>query len=156
MDVIDGVVGHAGNQVPARLTFKGVNLGGVAEQVRLPLVGVAADEAVEILKTHTCWPLVEGPDRAGLEGRRVVVLAEPGCGVAVIEQNPSDGGLVLGDDAVVAREACSLLRDHAEPGRVVIAAGDERGAGGRAERCGVDVIVAQTVLSQPGPWPVWE
>ena len=110
MQVINGVIGHAGNQVPPRLTFKGVNLGGVAEQVRLPLVGVAADEAVEILEAHAGRPLVKRPDRAGIERRRVVVFAEPGGGIAVIEQNPSDGSLVLGDDAVVAGEAGRLAR----------------------------------------------
>ena len=146
IQVINGVVGHAGDQVPSRLALKGIDLGGVAEQVRLPLVGVAADEAVEILEAHAGRPLVERPDRTGREGRRVVVLAEPGGGVAVIEENPSDGGLVLGDDAVVAGEAGGLLGDHAETGRVMIAAGDERGAGRRTERGGVDVVVAQTVF----------
>ena len=146
IQVINGVIGHAGNQVPARLAFKGVNLGGVAEQVWLPLVGVSADEAVEILEAHAGRPLVERPDRAGLERRRVVVLAEPGGGVAVIEENPSDGGLVLGDDTIVAGEAGSLLGDHTEPCRVMVAPRDERGPGWRAERGGVDVVVAQTVF----------
>ena len=75
-----------------------------------------------------------------------MVLAEPRGGVAVVEQDATDGGLVLGDDAVVAGEAGGLLGDHAEAGRVVVAAGDERGAGRRAERGGVNVVVAQAVL----------
>ena len=61
-------------------------------------------------------------------------------------QDAADGGLVLGDDAVVAGEAGGLLGDHAEAGRVMVAPGDERGARRRAERGGVDVVVAQTVL----------
>ncbi len=146
VQVIDGVVGHAGDQVPARLALERIDLGGVAEQVRLPLVRIAADEAVEILEAHAGRPLVERPDLAGGERRRVVILAEPRGGVAVVQQNASDGGLVLGDDAVVAGEARGLLGDHAEADRVMVAPGDERGARRRAERGGVDVVVAQTVL----------
>ncbi len=74
---VDGVVRHGGGQVPARLADVGINRRGVAEQVRLPLAGVAADEPVEILEAHADRPLVERPDLAGREGRRVVVLAEP-------------------------------------------------------------------------------
>ncbi len=146
VQVVDGVVGHAGNQVPARLALEGIDLRGVAEQVRLPLVGVAADEPVEILKAHADGPLIERPDLAGRKSRRVVVLAEPRGGVAVVQQDAADGGLVLGDDAVVARKAGGLLGDHAEAGRVMVAAGDQRGARRRAERGGVDVVVAQAGL----------
>ena len=38
---------------------------------------IAADKPVEILETHAGRPAVKRPDRAGLEGWRVVVLAEP-------------------------------------------------------------------------------
>ena len=143
------VVGHAGDQVPAGLALEGIDLRGVAEQVRLPLVRVAADEPVEILEAHAGRPLVERSDLTGAERRRVVVLAEPRGGIAVVEQDATDGGLVLGDDAVVAREAGGLLRDHAEAGRVMVAPGNQRGARRRAERGGVNVIVAQTGLRDP-------
>jgi hypothetical protein len=36
-----------------------------------------------------------------------VILAEPRSGVAVFEQNASNRGLVLGDDAVVAGEVAA-------------------------------------------------
>ena len=58
--VFDGVVGHRRDQVPARLALKGIDLGGVAEEIGLPLVGVAADEAIEILEAHSDGPLIEG------------------------------------------------------------------------------------------------
>ena len=45
----------------------GIDRRGVAEQVRLPLAGVAADEAVEVLEAHADRPLVERPGLAGLE-----------------------------------------------------------------------------------------
>ena len=145
-DVVDRVVRHAGDEVPARLAVEGIDLGGVAEQIRLPLVGVAADKAVEILEAQAGRPLVEGPDLAGGKRRGVVVLAEPRRGIAVVEQDPPDGGLVLGDDAVVAREARRLLGDHPEAGRVMVSAGDERRSRRRAQRRGKHAIVAQTLV----------
>ncbi len=84
---VDSIVGHRCDKVPRpRLLAKErIDLRRVAEKVRLPLVGVAADKAIEVLKSHAGRPLVEGSDLAGGEGRRVVVLAEPGRRVAVIE-----------------------------------------------------------------------
>ena len=143
---VDGVVGHPSDEIPARLAIEGINLRRVAEQVRLPLVGITADEAIEILKAHAGRPLVERPDLARSERRRVVVLAEPRRGIAVIQQDPADGGLVLGDDAVVAGEAGRLLGDHAEAGRVMVAAGDQRGARRRAQRSGEYPIIAQALV----------
>jgi hypothetical protein len=57
-----GIVGHGGGQVPARLADIGINRRGVAEEVALPLAGVAAYEAIEILESHAGRPLFEGPN----------------------------------------------------------------------------------------------
>ena len=99
----------------------GIDRRGVAEEVGLPLAAVAAHEAVEILEAHAGGPLIEGPNLAGLEGRRVVVLAEPQGGVAVVAEDAADGGLVFGNDAVVAGKTGGLLGDHAEARRVMVA-----------------------------------
>lgn len=45
----------------------------------------------------------------GIGCRCVMILAKPGRGVTVILKHPPDGGLVLGDDAVVTGEARGLL-----------------------------------------------
>ena len=143
----DGLVRHRGGEVVTGVALERIDVGGVAGEVRrLPLVGVAAHEAVEVLEAHADRPLVEGADGARLEGRRVVVLAEPRGAVAVVLQDLADGGLVFGDDAVVAGVARRLLGDHAEARRMMVAAGDEGRPGGRAQRRGVEVGVAQTHL----------
>ncbi len=146
VQVVYGLVGHGGGQVPPRLAFERIDLGGVLEEVGLPLVGITAHEAVEVLKAQAGGPLVEGPGLAGRESRRVVILAEPRRGVAVVQQDAADGGLVFGDNAVVAGEPGGLFGDDAEAGRVVVATGQQRGPGGRAQGGGVDVVVAQAVI----------
>ena len=144
----DRLVGHRGGQVVVRVVLERIDVGRVAGEVRrLPLVGVAAHEAVEVLEAHADRPLVERPGRGRLEGRRVVVLAEPRGAVAVVPQDRADRGLVLGDDAVVAGIARRLLGDHAEADRVVVAPGDQRRARRRAQRGRVEVGVAQPVAA---------
>ena len=61
---VNGVVGHGGDEVPGsrRLALEGIDLGGVAEEVRLPLVGVTANEPVEVIEAHADGPLVERAD----------------------------------------------------------------------------------------------
>ena len=125
------------------MTNPRVDLRRVAEEVRPPLVRVAADEAIEVVEAHAGRPLGERPDLAGLVGRRVVVLAEPARRVAVVAQNAADRRVVRADDAVVAGEAGGLLGDHAEADRVMVAAGDDRGARRRAQRGGENPVVAQ-------------
>src|SRR5690242_18262320 len=58
--VLDGLVGHGGGEVPARMALKWEDGTRVAIQVRLPLTGITADEAIEVFEAHTVRPLVEG------------------------------------------------------------------------------------------------
>src|SRR5438046_3541868 len=125
IQVIDGVIRHARHQIPAGLAIEGIDLRRVAKQVWLPLVSVAADEPVEILEALPNGPIIKRPDLTGTEGRHVVVLAEPRRRITIVQQDAAEGRLVLSDNAVVAREARGLLRDHAEAGCVMVASGDE-------------------------------
>ena len=145
-DVRDRVVGHGRGEVPFRIADVGIDRRGLAEQVRLPLAGVAADEAVEVIEAHADRPAVERPGLARLERRHVVVLAEPRGGVAVVLEDAADGRAVFADDAVVAGKARGYFGDHAETRRVVVAAGDQRRARRRAERGGMELRVAQPRL----------
>ena len=108
LHVLDGLVGHRRRQVPARIALEGIDRRRIAEQVRLPLAGVAADEAVEIFEAHAVGPLLERPGLARLVRRRVVVLAEPRGGVPVRLQDGADGALVDRDDRVVARKPVAI------------------------------------------------
>src|SRR5271167_2370007 len=78
LHVLDGLVGHRRSQIPAGLTLKWIDGRRIAIEVWLPLAGVAADEAVEILEPHTIRPLVERPGLSRLIEGSVVILAEPG------------------------------------------------------------------------------
>src|SRR5438046_3007028 len=77
LHVLDRFVGHGGGEIPARLALERVDRRRIAEQIRLPLAGVTADEAIEVLEANAVRPLVEGPGLRCLIERRVVILAEP-------------------------------------------------------------------------------
>ena len=85
LDVLDCVIGHRGDQVPAGFAVEGLDWRGVAVQVaRLPLAGVAAGETIEIVVAlNFTGQLVKRPGRAGSGRRDIVILAEPGGRVAI-------------------------------------------------------------------------
>ena len=86
----------------------------VLKQIRRPLVGLTAHEAIEIVEAHPRRPLVKRPGGAVLIGGGVVVLAKPRGRIAVALENLTDGRLVRGDDGVIARKAGGHFRDHPE------------------------------------------
>src|SRR6516165_2699765 len=93
--VRDGLVRQVGGEVVAGLPDPGKNLRHVLEEVRGPLVGLASQEAIEVLEAHADGPLIEWASRAVLIAWRVVVLSEPGCRVAVLLQDRADRGVLL-------------------------------------------------------------
>src|SRR5262245_31393078 len=118
----------------------------ILKEIGRPLIRFTAHEPVEVLETHPAGPLVEGSSKAVKIGRRVMVLTEPACGVAILLQDLANGGFVLCNDAVVARVASGLLGDHTKTRRVMVAAGDQRSARRRAECCRVELRVTQPCL----------
>jgi hypothetical protein len=145
-EVADRLVGHGGDEVPAGAAEEGLDWSRVAEQIAgLPLTRVVADEAVVIIKAldRSGRPFVERACLARIPLRHVVVLAVPGGGVAALAQNFADCDGVAWDDAVVAGKPGRLVDDNAGANRMVIAAGEQRGACRRAECCGVEPVVAQ-------------
>src|SRR5207244_3190501 len=118
----DRLIGHVGDEVVIGLADPWIYLGVIAEQIRRPLVGFATHEAVEVLKPHPRRPLVERAGYTVLEGGRVVVLAEPRCGITVVPESRADRRLVRRDYRVIARETGGQLRDHTKASRVMVAA----------------------------------
>ena len=142
LDVFDRLVRHVGGEVIVGFADPRKNLPVVLEQIRRPLVGLAAHEAVEVVKTHSRRPLVERAGDGVLVGWRVVVLAEPRRGIAVVFEDPADGRVILADDRVIARESGRQLGDDAEAPGVMIASGDQRRPRRRAQRGRIELRVA--------------
>ena len=119
---------------------------GVAVQEWRPLIGLAAHEAVEIVEAHPSGPLVERSGGAVLVVGRVVVLAEPRRGIAVLLQDFANGGVVDANNGVVARIARGLLGNDPETNGVMVTPGNDRRPRRRTERGGMELRIAQSHL----------
>ena len=107
--------------------------GGIADQRRVELIGLAGDEAVEIIEALVGRPVVERAGRAGLVVGHIVVLAPPPAGVAGLLEQFTHGGAALGDDAAVTGVPGSHFLDHPGRHRMMVASGQQSGAGGGAQ-----------------------
>ena len=115
---------------------------------RPPLVGVAADEAEEVLEAEAGRPEIERPGLARLPIGNVVVLSKPGGAPGIELENLGDGRRVLLHDRVVAGEAGGRLGDRRRVDGVMVAAGDQRRARRAAQGGGVKLRVAEATLGE--------
>ena len=120
----------------------------VLDEARLPLRGLAGEEAVEVVEAVAGGPVGERAHRGRLVGGRVVPLAEGGGLVAVVAQDLGHGGGRHRHDAGVAVPVHRALGDGAGADALVVAPGEQRGARGRADRGGVEPVVADAVVGE--------
>jgi hypothetical protein len=149
-DPLEGLVRHVREQVVALLgRLLQLDRRGPFVERRVPLVRLAADEAVEVLEASAArGPGVEGSGRARLPDRHLVALAELRGGVAVERQRPRQRRHGIRQDRAVARRAARDLGDVAHAGRVVVASGQQRLARRRAQGGRVEAIVLQSPRGQ--------
>ena len=145
-DQLDRVVGQVLAEVVAllrrpRLRDRRVVLG----QVGIPLVRLAAEEAVEALEPAAERPAVERARRGVVLRRRQVPLAEAERVVAVLEQHLGQHPVLERHAPVVAGVAGRQLHDARDAVGVVVAAGQDARPRRRAQRRGVHVRVAQAL-----------
>ena len=118
-------------------------------EVRRPLVGLAAEEAVELIEPRPRGPAVGGAGGAHFPGRGLVVLAEEARAVAVQAHHLRERGHVVRALSGVARKGGGGLRDPAHVVHVVVAAAEQRCPRGRADGGGVELVEAQALAGQP-------
>ena len=146
----DGAVGEIlGQRVALLGRLRRLDRRGALVQPGVVLVGLATDEAVEVLEAGSGRPLVERARGRHLPHGHLVALAELRGRIAVELQGFGDRRLLLGPDAAVARRRGRHLGDRAHADRVVVAAGQHRLPGRRAQRGGVEPVELQTIGGQP-------
>ena len=147
--ICDGLVGQVLGEVIALL--RAVRLFDemvVFHQVGIPLVGLAAEEAVEAVEALLQRPLLAAGARGDIRLGDVVVLAQPEGAPAAVLQDLPDGGALIREAAVRTGESVGPLGDAGHAVEVVVATGQEGGAGRRAQRRGVPLRVDQPVVRQ--------
>ena len=116
---------------------------------RIPLVGLAADEAVEVLEAAAAGgPLVERSHRAGLPHRHLVALAELRGRVAIELERHGERRLVLRQHRGVAGGRGRDFADAAHVHGMMVAAREQRLARRRAQRGRVKAVELEPVGRQ--------
>ena len=137
----DGLIGQVLAQVIPLVGPPGwIDVVVVADEVGRPMVGVALEEAVVALEAQTQWPRIEGPGRRAVPARRQVPLAHGHGRVAGVTEEAGEGRRRLGQPGVVARETQRDVGQKAHADGVMVAAGEEGGPGGRAQRGHVEAV----------------
>ena len=141
-----GAIGQIFREV-VRLVVRRLDRAEVLVQPRLPLRGLAGQKAVEVVEPDALAgrPAGEGAHRRRLGRRGVVPLAEGGGLVAVGAQHLREGGRGPRDHPGVAVPVHRALGDRAGADALMIAAGQERRARGRADRRRVEGVVADAL-----------
>ncbi len=149
-DPCHGLVGHVLHEVVALFgRLLRFDRRGPFVNRRVPLVRLAAEEAIEILEAAAArWPGVERSDRAGFPHRHFVALAELRGRVAVELQRPCQRRNGVREHRAITRRAAGDLGDAAHAGGMVVAPGQHRLTGRRAEGGGVEAIVLQPVRGE--------
>ncbi len=143
----DGPVGEVRAEV-VRGIGRHLDLDRAVVQQGRPLVGLAAEEAVELLEAGTGRPEVERARGARLPQWRQVPLAECGGVVAVEPQDLGEGSDALGALAGLAGERRRHVLHGAGVVGVVVAAGEQRRPRRGAQRARVEVVVAQALAGE--------
>ena len=143
-----GLIRHVVGEVVARGLNIGVHTGHAIIYHGMPLVGLPADEAIELVEATAGGPAVEGSGNGTLPGRCLVVLAERTGAVTVEAQHFGHGGDALRTNAGVTGKGRGHLHDGAGIVAVVVVAGENGRACGRAQRGGVEAVVLQSVRRQ--------
>ena len=151
MQPLDGLVGERVGQVEVAVVGPAVHPvdAVVLADQRVVLPGLAGQEPPEVVEAPSAGPPVEGTGRALHPARRQVPLPDGCGGIAVELQHLRERRGVLGGHRGVAGERAGELADGTEADGVMVAPGEQRGPGGRAQSRDVEGVVAQPVAGQP-------
>ena len=146
-DPPDRAIGHVLGEVVALLGRPiGLDRHGVLVDGGRVLVGLAADEAVEVLEpVARRRPPIERAHRARLPDRDLVAFPEMRGGVAVELERLGERRHAAWPERVIARCGRGDLGDAAHADGMVVAPAEQRGAGRRAERRRVEPGVLEPV-----------
>ena len=122
----DGVIGHVlAEVIVGVLNVLRFYRNGVLVNRWCPLVGLPADETVEMLETLAGGPLPERTHRTGLPDRHLMTLPELGSRITVELQHLSQRRCGVGYYRRVARGTAGKLGYPTHPHRVMVAPGEK-------------------------------
>jgi len=147
LDPVDGAVGKVGGEMVVFVIRWAVDERIILDEMRIILMRLATDEAVEIIEAHGVRPMVERTLRARFDIRRVVPFAEHRGVIAVQAQHLGDAGGGFRPPAIIAGIAGGKIGNNAEPHGMMVAPGEQGGARGRAQAGIMKAVIEQPVAA---------
>ena len=147
LDPVDRLVRHVDGEVIV-LHLRRIDLLHAVIDERVPLVGLAANESVELVEPLVRGPAIERTRDAGLPGGGFVPLAECTGAVAVEPQHLRQRGHAVRNLPGVAGEGRGGLHDRAGIGRMMVPSGFQRDSRRRTQRGGVEIVEAQAACCE--------
>ena len=147
---VHGLVCHVLHEVIA-LFGRFPNLDGCSAFVErwIPLVGLAADESVEVFEsTSTGWPCIERAGRTGLPDRDFMTLAELSRRISVELERSREWRAGVRQKRVVSGRRGRYLGDTTHANRVMIPSGKHGLSRRRTECRGMESVVFQATGRQ--------
>jgi hypothetical protein len=120
----------------------------VVDKLRIVLMRIAAEEAIIALEAAAQRPAFIGTGRRDLVRRGQMPFAERVGVVAMLQQHLREKAVFEGDVAVAARIARRPLGNAGHSVRMMVAPGQNAGAGRRAECRGVHVVEQQPLRGE--------
>ncbi len=141
----NGFVSHVGDQVIVGVPLQ-FHLRRAVVKRRDPLVHVAADKTVELLKSTAGRPTIKGARRDDLPTGRFVALAISRGIVTVHPENLRQRRDIVRADRGIPRETSRIVCNISEIDGMLVVATEQSGPAGTADRRGVETVVTQPVI----------
>ncbi len=149
-DEADRLVDEIGGQMIAvGIGPRRIDVRVAGDELRRILIGLGVEEAVEAIEAAAERPAVEGAGGAALGQRRHMPLPDHVITIGVRAQHLGDGAGLARDLAAIAGIAGIEIGEAADADRMMVAAGQQRRARGRAHRRGMEARIAQALGRQP-------
>src|SRR5213593_3630735 len=136
----DCLVRHISGEVVIRIMGR-LDADGSVKNCWRPLIGFAADEAIELVEAGVSRPAVIGAGNGYFPRRSLMILPESSGAVSVQAKHFCQRRYIVRPDAGVAWKCGRKFHDGAGVVHVMIATGEQRGARGRTERTSVKGVV---------------
>src|SRR5216684_5334 len=136
----DRLVRHISSEVVIRIVRR-LHTNSSVKNCRRPLVGFAAEKAIELVEAGVSRPAVIGPGNGYLPRWSLMIFSESSSAVSVQAKHFCQRRDIVGPDAGVAWKSRGKFHDGAGVVHVMVATGQEGCARGRTERTGVKGVV---------------
>lgn len=147
LDPLNRLIGHIICEVVILLVWRRHPSHTVIDQW-IPLIGFAANEAVELVETLLCGPAIKGPRNTCFPGRRFMPFSKRACTLSIQPQHLGQRCNGIGEYTGVSGKCSRRFHNGTGVASAMVSTCLDTHPRRRAERRRVKVVVGQPVFCQ--------